>query len=161
MNVMPARIRRDIRGLIQILGNRRKLLQRRCQIGRDVGGNDFGRGQVGGFLEGVVFQPEYVEVYLVSLGQLVVGEGFEAPALFSVVTVLRVVARDEVIEVSALEGVFLEREMGWFAGRRSRASRSTAFRAQACGRRTGRWPSRLARKKCRWAGAATCAHPPA
>ena len=30
--------------LIQVVCNRRKLLQRRFQIGRDVGGDDFGSG---------------------------------------------------------------------------------------------------------------------
>ena len=65
------------RVLIQIVGNRCKLLQRRCQIGCDVGGDDFGSGQVGGFLEGVIFEPEDVEVYFVALGQLFVCEGLE------------------------------------------------------------------------------------
>jgi hypothetical protein len=63
-----------IGGLTQILGNRRKLLQRRFQIGCDVGGDNFGRGQVGAFFQGVVFQPEDVEVYLVALGQILISE---------------------------------------------------------------------------------------
>lgn len=69
-------------GLLHVLRNRRKLFQRRLQIRGDVGGDDFGSGQVGGFFECVVLQPEDVEVHLVALGQFVVGERFETLALF-------------------------------------------------------------------------------
>ena len=41
----------------------------------------------------------------------VVGEGLEPLARLAVVAVLRVIARDEVVEVAALKGVLLEREM--------------------------------------------------
>ncbi len=51
----------------------------------DVGGDDFGGGQIGGFFEGFVFQPEDVEVDLVALDQLFVGEGLAtALSFFSV-----------------------------------------------------------------------------
>ena len=74
-------------------------------------GDDFGGGKIGAFFQGFVFQPEDVEVHFVALDQFFVGEDFEALAFFALVAVLRVVAGDEVIEVAALEGVFLEREM--------------------------------------------------
>ncbi len=56
-------------------------------------------------------QPEDVQVHLVALGQLFVSEGLEAFALLPIVALLRVVPSREVIEVTALEGVFFEREM--------------------------------------------------
>ena len=87
------------------------MLQRGFQVVRDVLRDDFRRGQIGGFFQRVVFQPEDVEVHLVALGQFFVGEGLEALALLALVAVLRVVAGDEVVEVAALERVFLEREM--------------------------------------------------
>ena len=47
-------------------------------------GDDFGRGQVGAFLQGIVFEPEDIEVHLVVLDQLFVGEGLEPLALVAV-----------------------------------------------------------------------------
>jgi len=77
----------------------------------DLLGDDAGGGEVGGFFEGVVFEPEDVEVDLVALGQLGVGEGLEAVGLLAVGAVLGVVAGDEIVEVAALEGAFLEGEV--------------------------------------------------
>ena len=53
--------------MLQILGYRRELLQRRLQIIGDFLGNDLRGRQVGGFFQGIVFQPEDVEVHLVAL----------------------------------------------------------------------------------------------
>jgi hypothetical protein len=68
----------------------------------------FGGGQIRSFLERVVFRLEDVEVELVAFGQFFVGEGFESLTLFSIATVLRVIAFDKVVQVGALERVFLE-----------------------------------------------------
>jgi hypothetical protein len=97
--------------LFQILGDGGELFQGGFQIGGDFLGDDFGGGQVGGFFQGVVFQPEDVEVHFVALHQFVVGEAFEALAVFAVVAVFGIVARDEVVEIGAFEGVFFESEM--------------------------------------------------
>jgi len=70
--------------LLQVLRNGRKLLECGLQIGGDVGSDDFRRRQVRGLLERVVFQPEDVQVHLVALGQLFVGEGLEALALLPI-----------------------------------------------------------------------------
>ncbi len=96
---------------LQILRDGRELLHCRFQISRDVGGDDFGGGQVGGFFQSFVLQPEDVQVHLVALGQLVVGEGLEALALFAAVPVLRIVAGYKIIQITPLERIFLEREM--------------------------------------------------
>jgi SAM-dependent methyltransferase len=55
----------------QIFRDRGELLQGRFQIRRDVGGDDFGGGQVGGFFQRFVLQPEDVEIHLVALGQYI------------------------------------------------------------------------------------------
>ena len=97
--------------LLQVLRDGGELLQRRFQVVRDLLGNQLRRRQIGGLFEGVILQPEDVEVYLVALGQLVVGKGSEAFALLAVGAVLRAVAGDEVIQIAAFQGVFREREM--------------------------------------------------
>ena len=56
-------------------------------------------------------QPEYVYVHLVALGQFVVTEKFETLASFALVPVLWIVARDEIIQITPLQRIFLEREM--------------------------------------------------
>ncbi len=48
------------------------------EVSGDVLGDDLGGGKVGGFFQGVVFEPEDVEVDFVALDELFVGEGFEA-----------------------------------------------------------------------------------
>ena len=55
------------------------------EVVHDFQGDDSGGGEVRRFLQGVVFEPEDVEVRIVALGQLVVGEGFEPLALLAVV----------------------------------------------------------------------------
>jgi hypothetical protein len=97
--------------LFQILRNRRKLFESGFEVFSDFKGEDARIRQVRALFKGFVFEPEDVEVHLVALGQLFVSERLKALALFAVVAVLRVVTRDKVVEVAALQGVFLEREM--------------------------------------------------
>ena len=100
-----------------------------------------GAGRLALSSSALVLQPEDVEVDLVALDELVVGEGLEALALLALVAVLRVVAGDEVVEVGALERVLLQREV--LVGAQvvdPELLRSTAFPARACGRRRGRSP---------------------
>jgi hypothetical protein len=66
--------------------------------------DDFGRGQIGGFFQGIILEPEDVEVDFVALEQFVVGETFETLAFLPLVTVPGVVAFHEVVEIGALEG---------------------------------------------------------
>jgi hypothetical protein len=80
-----------------VLGDRRKLLQGCGQVSGDVRGNRLGVGQIGGFFQRVVLEPEEVEVEFVAFGELFVGEGFEAFTLFAAVAVLLVVALDEFV----------------------------------------------------------------
>ena len=77
------------------------------QILHDLGGDDVGRGKIGGVFEGFVFEPEDVEVDLVAFDEVVVGEALEAFALCALVAVLGVIAGDEVVEVGALQCGFL------------------------------------------------------
>ena len=84
----------------------------------DVGGDDLGSGKIGAVFEGFVFQPENIQVDLVAFDQVFVFVGSPAaflvllrPGGLSFVAVLWIVAGDEVIEITALEGVFFEGEM--------------------------------------------------
>jgi hypothetical protein len=56
------------------------------------------------------FQPEDVEVHIVALCPVFVGETLKTLALLAVVAALLVLAVDDVIQVAALKGVFLERK---------------------------------------------------
>ena len=87
------------------------MLQCSFEVGSYIGGNDLGRGQIGALFQRIVFQPEDIQVNFVALRQFLVGEGLEAFAFLAVNAVLRVVAGDKVVEVAALERIFLEREM--------------------------------------------------
>ncbi len=98
-------------GLLQVLGDCGELFQGGFEVGGDFAGDDFRGGEVGGFFEGVVFEPEDVQIDFVPLRQFFVREGLESLGLFAFVTVFGVVARDEVIKVAAFERVFLEREV--------------------------------------------------
>jgi hypothetical protein len=62
----------------QLPGNAFKLLQRGFQVFDDFGGDDIRRGQVGGIFQGLVAQPEDVEIDFVAGDQFFVGE--DAPA---------------------------------------------------------------------------------
>ena len=57
------------------------------QVLDDLGGDDVGGGEVGGVLERLVLEPEDVEVGLVALDQVVVGERVAALALDALVAV--------------------------------------------------------------------------
>ncbi len=61
--------------LFQVLAIAANCSRRGFEVGGDVGGDHFGGGEVGAFFEGFVFEPEDVEVDLVALDQLFVGEG--------------------------------------------------------------------------------------
>ena len=54
------------RVLLQVFGDGGELFEGSFEVGGDVGGDDFGGGEVGGFFEGVVLQPEDVQVQLVA-----------------------------------------------------------------------------------------------
>jgi len=95
----------------EIFGDGCELFQGCFQIGGDIGSDDLGGGEIGGVFEGFVLEPENIEVRLVPLGQLLIGEGLEALALLAVVAVLRIVGGDEVIEVAPFEGILFEGEM--------------------------------------------------
>ena len=57
------------------------------------------------------FSQKMSRLTLSRLRQVFVGERFETLALLAAVAVLRIVAGNEVIQVGALEGIFLEREV--------------------------------------------------
>jgi hypothetical protein len=54
----------QIPALLQVLRYGLELFQGGLQVFRDLGGDDFGRREVGGFFKRIVFQPEDVEVLL-------------------------------------------------------------------------------------------------
>ena len=66
-------------GLLQIFCDGRELFQRGFQVRSDVGGDDFWSGQVGGVFQRLVFQPEDVEVHLVTFLELIVIIGSPPP----------------------------------------------------------------------------------
>ena len=112
-----------LRSFLQILCDGGELFEGGFEVGDDFGGEDVGVGEVGRVFEGIVLEPEDVEVGFVAFDQVVVGERFEAVRFFTVVpsagrTCLvfgtfrfAEVAGDEVVEVGALDGVFFEGEM--------------------------------------------------
>jgi len=63
--------------LLQVFGDGGELFEGGFEVGGDFLGDDFGGGEVGGFFEGVVLEPEDVEVDLVALEEVVVGEGLK------------------------------------------------------------------------------------
>lgn len=74
-------------------------------------GDDFGRRKIGGIFEALVFEPEDIEVRLVALHEVFIGEGLKTFGLFAFVAVFLIVTYDKIIEVRAPERVFLEREV--------------------------------------------------
>ena len=70
---------------LQVLRDRRELLQRGLQVFGDLGSDNIGIRQVRAVFEAIVFEPEEVEVHLVALDQLFVGEGLPALALVRLV----------------------------------------------------------------------------
>lgn len=95
----------------QLRGDAAKLLQCKLQIHHDLCGDLIGWRQAVGVGRARVLQPEDVEVELVALGELLILELAEAFAGLSLVTVvLAAVARDEVVEVCALQRSLAQRE---------------------------------------------------
>jgi hypothetical protein len=83
-----------------------------------LGGDDVGVREIGAVFEAFVFKPKDVEIEFVALGERVVIVRTPAtlrivfrPRWFSVLAILWIVGSDEVVEVAALQWVFLEREM--------------------------------------------------
>jgi hypothetical protein len=95
----------------QISGNLAELFERGLKIFHDFGGDDVWCREICGVFEGVVFEPEDVDVDLVAFGEVVVGEALEALAFDALVAVLGVIAGDEVVEVGALQLVFFKGEV--------------------------------------------------
>ncbi len=91
-------------GPTQVGGDQGELVQRGLQVFDDLGGDHVGRWQIGRVFQAVVFEPEDVEAGLVPLHQFVIGEGMEPLRLFSLVSVLGLVAGDEVVQVFAGSG---------------------------------------------------------
>ena len=89
----------------QICGDLRDLVQRRLQVFGNLGGYHVGVGKIGRVLQALVFKPENIQAYLVSLEQVFVGEGLETFRLFALVTVLGVIAGDEIVQVSPLQRI--------------------------------------------------------
>ena len=81
------------------------------EIGGNLCGDDLRGREIGGFFEGLVFQPEDVQVQLVAFDQFIIAEGFESLRLRASTAIFLVVAGDEVVQVAAFESVFLQREM--------------------------------------------------
>jgi len=74
-----------------------ELVERGLEVLSDFGGDHVGIRQVGRVLQAFVFQPEDVEVDLVALKKVFVGERLEAFGLFACVAVLWVVALDKIV----------------------------------------------------------------
>jgi len=84
--------------LSQLFDNAIKLFQCGFQVLGDFRCQNFRGWEVFCVFEAFVFEPENIQVSLVSLGQLGVGEGFEVVCWFAVVAVLCVVAFYEVLQ---------------------------------------------------------------
>ena len=83
---------------LQVARHLRKTLQRCLQVLGDFCGQDFRFREAVDVFEGVVFQPEQVEVEFVAFDEVFVGEAAEAVGFFAVF-----VAMDEVVQVFAGE----------------------------------------------------------
>ena len=74
---MSCLFHRWLRALFQVLGDRGELFEGGFEVGGDVSGDDFGDfggGKVCGFFEGVVLQPEDVQVQLGAFCQFIIAE---------------------------------------------------------------------------------------
>ena len=83
------------------------MLEGGFEVFGDVGGDDFGSREVGGVFEGLVLEPEDVEVDLIALEEVLVGEALEALGLRALEAILGIEAGGEVVEVGPLEGILL------------------------------------------------------
>ena len=97
----------SVSSLAQILLDGGELLQRRFKVLDDLSRDDVGVWQVCGLLKRLILEPEDVEIRLVALDQLVMPEGVKALGLLALMAVLGVITGHEIIEVRALEWVFL------------------------------------------------------
>ena len=82
---------------LQVSGNLGELVEGGLEVLGYFKGDDVGVGQVGRVLQAVVFQPENVQIDFVTFEKVFVGKGLEAFGLFARMTVLCMVAADEVI----------------------------------------------------------------
>jgi hypothetical protein len=83
------------------------LFQSSLKIRSNLRGDDAGGRKIGGFFEGFVFQPGDVEVQLVAFDQFIIAEGFESLGLCASTVIFLTVAGDEVIQVAALQSLFI------------------------------------------------------
>ena len=95
----------------EIGGDLGELVEGGLQILDDFGGQNGGVWQIGRIAQTVIAEPEDIEVGLVALDQVLVGEAAEALGLAALVAIGGVVAADKVVEVGAGEGVGLEGEV--------------------------------------------------
>lgn len=98
---MASRIWISLGSYLQVVRDGGELFEGGLEIFHDVAGDDAGRGEIGGFFEGVVLEPEDVEVHLVALNEVVVDEGLESFGLGALVAVGGAEAGEEVVEVGA------------------------------------------------------------
>src|SRR6266566_7608923 len=84
----------------QILSNSRELFQRRLQIFDNAGGKHIRGSQGISTFEALITQPEEIKTHLVTLEQLVIAKRVEAFAFLPLVTVFRMIAGHEIIEMS-------------------------------------------------------------
>ena len=75
------------------------------QVLDNLGCQNGGVGQIGGIAQTVVPEPEDIEIGLVALDQIFVGEAAKTLGLGPLVAIGGVVAADEVVQVGAGEGV--------------------------------------------------------
>jgi len=81
------------------------------QVFDNFGGQDGGVRQIGRIAQTVVPEPEDVEIGLIALDQVLVGEAMEPLSLGPLVAIRGVIAADEVVEIGAGEGVRLQGEV--------------------------------------------------
>jgi len=81
------------------------------EVFQDVRGDDVGSRKVRRVFEGLVFEPKDIEVDLVALDEVVVGKRLETFAFRALVTVLGVIAGNELVQVGALQLVFFQGEV--------------------------------------------------
>jgi hypothetical protein len=72
---------RPLGSLLQVVFDLAELLEGGFEVVDDLTGDDIGGREIGGIFKGVVLQPEDVEVHLVALEEVLVGEAPEALGL--------------------------------------------------------------------------------
>src|SRR2546423_15576242 len=87
----------------QILRNSRELFQRRLQILHNAGSKHIRGSQCISPLETLITQPEEIKAHLIALEQLVIAKRAETLALLPLVTILCMIARHKIIELSPAE----------------------------------------------------------